>query len=145
MSGASPAGSGPYGPATPLVRRFLVELAQLGSDARSRVVQRFDEQSRTAAFHDADATVGELIERSGRMEARDALGGPLLQLVRAPVNRTPVAKAEPADTEDALRDLDPIAEPALAALLALLVRDLLPDAQFRLLYAPFTGVLDVDR
>lgn len=109
----------PYGPSTPLIRRFLVQLAALGPKSRVRVIERFAEESRTPRFARADTAVGELIERSGRTDARDAVAGPLLQLARGL-------------DDDAL---DPIAEPALAALLALLVRDLLPEIHFTALFA----------
>ena len=42
---------------------------------------------------------------------------------------------------DVLAQLDPIAEPALAALLALLVADLLPPSITDQLYAPFAELI----
>lgn len=133
--------SGAYGPQTPAIRRFLVRLAALPSDARSTVVQRYREQELLADFHAADATVGETIERSGRTDARDALGGPLVQIVQLPRD---APSRDLADDDDLSGMLDPIAEPALAALLALLVRDLLPAAQFAVLYQPFAEAIPVD-
>ena len=80
--------------------------------------------------------LGEVITRSGRDEARDALSGPLLQLVKRPTpDVSPAADAE-ADIA-----LDPIAEPALAALLALMVRDLLDDATVQLLTYAFADTI----
>ncbi len=131
----SPTGqtSAPYGPGTPAVRRFLVQLAGLGAVAREQVVARYAASSRTSAYAAAETALGDAIERSGRTDARDALAGPLLQLVR---------RADAADSpDDELAALDPIAEPALAALLALIVADLLPRDTVALLYAPFDDVI----
>lgn len=144
MNSPQGAASGPYGPATPAIRRFLVDLARLGADARASVVTRFAELSQTTAFHAADAEVGELIERSGRTDARDALAGPLLQLVRSPVNPTQVADESAVQSDDELHELDPIAEAALAALLALLVRDLLGQDRFTALTGAFEGAIRID-
>ncbi len=136
-SGA-PAGVGamPYGPETAVVRRFLVRLAALDLPAHDAVVDRFSTLSLAPAFGAADLSLGEAIERSGRADARDALAGPLLQLVRDRDAEQP---------EDAERvALDPIAEPALAALLALLVRDLLSAETLAVLYAPFADVISLN-
>ena len=123
----------PYGPETPAVRRFLVRLAGLGSSDRARVVERFAATAGERVFAAAEAALATAIERSGRETARDALSGPLLQLVQ--VADVPRSAAETDETM--LASLDPVAEPALAALLALLVRDLLPAEQFAVLYAAF--------
>jgi hypothetical protein len=128
----SPRTSVPYGPATARVRRCLVQLAGLGAEPRREVVARHDALTPTSAYAAAEASLGETIERSGRTDARDALAGPLLQLVRRPHS---------VDVNDGLDTLDPIAEPALAALLAILVADLLPPEQTALLYAPFESVM----
>jgi len=125
-------GSQPYGPETAAVRRFLVRLAGLGSTDRAAVVARYETIAATRAYEAADARLGEVITRSGREEARDALSGPLLQLVKRP---TPDASPE---SEIAL---EPIAEPALAALLALMVRDLLDDATELLLTDAFADTI----
>jgi len=125
-------GSQPYGPETAAVRRFLVRLAGLGSTDRAAVVARYETIAATRAYEAADARLGEVITRSGREEARDALSGPLLQLVKRP---TPDASPE---SEIAL---EPIAEPALAALLALMVRDLLDDATVLLLTDAFADTI----
>ena len=152
----SPARStAPYGPATPLVRQFLVRLSALDLAAHDAVVERFAELGASSAFLAADAQLATLIEGSGRADARDALFGPLLQLVRLPdaspsssaaqldgVDRAAGADAErPVAVSDADDEapvpLDPIAEPAMAALLGLLVRDLLAPDLFVVLYAAF--------
>ena len=130
---AEPGSAGPYGPATAKVRRFLVQLAGLGVTLRDEVVARHAGLAPTSAYAAAEAQLGETIERSGRTDARDALAGPLLQLVRR--------HHDSGDASEGLDALDPIAEPALAALLAILVDDLLPAEQTALLYAPFQSVM----
>jgi hypothetical protein len=108
-----------------------VQLAALDAAARAGVVTRFDGIASSPAFAAADAILAETIERSGRNAERDALAGPLLQIARRRDEMLPAdGMAQPGD-------LDPIAEPALAALLALLVADLLPARHFELLYSPF--------
>ena len=124
-----------YGPATPQIRRFLVQLAGLGAEARSGVVDRFHSVMHTPDFASAESAMGLAIERGGRVDARDAVAGPLLQLVRD-ANRT--------DEDDPLASLEPIAEPALAAVLALLVSDLLPPLYVRVLYEPFAAEITLE-
>ena len=129
-------GAQPYGPETAAVRRFLVRLAGLSAADRAIVVARYETIAATRAYEAADARLGEVITRSGRDEARDALSGPLLQLVKRPTpDVSPAADAE-ADIA-----LEPIAEPALAALLALMVRDLLDDATVQLLTDAFADTI----
>ncbi len=128
-----------YGPASASIRRFLVQLAALGPVARAQVVQRFHDVSASADYQTADAMIGEVIERSARTDARDALGGPFMALMRPSASQAQSSGATAQAGE--LDDLDPIAEPALGALLALLVRDLVSDEQFAALYEPFTGII----
>ena len=134
-----PGSPGPYGPATPKVRRFLVQLAGLGVTLRAEVVARHAGLAPTSAYAAAEALLGETIERSGRTDARDALAGPLVQLVRHPRETGDVGEGFEGEA------LDPIAEPALAALLAILVDDLLPAEPRALLYAPFQFVIPYEK
>ncbi len=124
----------PYGPHTAAVRGFLVRLAGLGAADRATVVLRYESVAATRAYAAADARLGDVITRSGREEARDALSGPLMQLVKRPALATETATANEFE-------LEPIAEPALAALLALMVRDLLDDATLRLLTDAFSDAI----
>ncbi|MDQ6612411.1 MAG: hypothetical protein M3Y64_08255, partial [Gemmatimonadota bacterium] len=82
------------------------------------------------AFASAELALGLLVAQAGRESERDALAGPLLLLV---CERG--AEALTADTVEPV--LRAIAEPALAALLALLMRDLLAPRDFSALYEPF--------
>lgn len=114
----------PYGPQTAQIRAFLRGLAALDVARHDDAVMRWKAQTGTPAFVRADRQLGEVLIRAGREAERDAAAGPLLQMMRS----------APAETE---RDtLDPIAEPALAVLMALLVRDLLPADTFATLTAP---------
>lgn len=140
----------PYGPNTAAVRGFLVRLAGLGTDSRGRVVTQHAALAHTRAYEAADSTLGETITRSGREDARNALFGPLVQLLKRPTaapepGQEPTLEPAPAPTSHADDDieLDPIAEPALAALLALLVGDLLDAETRRVLTASFDGVMPV--
>jgi hypothetical protein len=60
-----------------------------------------------------------------------------MQLVRLPDAAATIRE------DEALASLDPIAESALAALLALVVRDLLAPAHVATLLAPFASVIDI--
>lgn len=129
----------PYGPATAAIRRFFVALAALELETHDAVVRRFAAESQSSAFSAADVKLGEIIERSGRTDARDALFGPLLQLVRDRGVDEPAVL----ETEEPV-PLDPIAEPALAALMALVVHDLLPADMLATLYAAFAEAIPLD-
>ena len=122
----------PYGPQTAAVRGFLVRLAGLSAADRAAVVARYDVVVATRAYQIADTRLGDVISRSGREEARDALSGPLLQLVKKPGS---------AGAPELELELEPIAEPALAALLALMVRDLLDDATLHSLTDAFSEAI----
>lgn len=134
-------GSQPYGPQTAAVRSFLVRLAGLGAADRDAVVTRHAALADSPRYRRADATLGDVITRSGREAARDALTGPLLQLVKRQAALTDAAQSDAAQSDADDIALDPIAEPALAALLALLVRDLLDDDTVRLLTEAFSDTI----
>jgi hypothetical protein len=134
----------PYGPATAVIRTFLVQLASLERAPHDEIIASYHALSMTSRFDSADQQLSEAITRSGRTDARDALFGPFLQLMRerhleadgaTPVSATP--SSETGDAPDDAIELDPIAESALAALMALLVHDLLPHEVLATLYAPY--------
>ncbi|MCU0616602.1 MAG: NAD-dependent epimerase/dehydratase family protein [Gemmatimonadaceae bacterium] len=128
----------PYGPQTAQIRTFLQRLAALDAEAHARVLAAWTAHRERASFRRAERMLGEVMARADRESARDAAAGPLLQMMRRPV-------AESTDTvasEDPLATLDPLAEPALATLLALLVRDLLPADTFAELVVPLAALVD---
>lgn len=127
----------PYGPNTAAIRAFLVRFAGLGAHDRFTVVARYQERVNTRTYHVAESAMATAIERSGREPMQQALSGPLLQLVR----RADILPATEPTEENALEGLDPVAEPALAALLALLVRDLLDEGQLEQVYGAFSTVI----
>lgn len=101
------------------------------------MITRYAAESVTRGWHYAETALGEVIERSGRGGAQEAVAGPLLQLVRRPGAST----APPASDAEALDTLEPLAEPALAALLALVVQDLLEPKDFATLYTPLADII----
>ena len=129
----------PYGPNTPRIRRFLQQLAGLGGHDRAGVVTRYATACAGPAWSAAERELATVIEGSGRGPLRDAVAGPLLQLVRGPSGAS-----APSDAVDPLASLDPIAEPALAAVLALLVEELLSAAARATLYGPVEPVIPRD-
>ena len=123
----------PYGPSTAAIRRFLQRLAALTPAEWAEAARAYATIADSPRFRAADRALGGAIDRAGRTAERDAALGPLLQLVRA--------DAPPDAAPDAEVALDPVAEPALAALLALLARDLLPAETVATLYAPFASLI----
>jgi hypothetical protein len=121
-------GSAPYGPETPRIRRFLVRLAALGAEQRAEVVTRHVAVVESREWQRAELRLATIMVESGRTDLQEAFSGPLLQLVGANPST---------DSPDAEPTFDAIAEPALAAVLALLVRDLLDTETFTVLYEPF--------
>lgn len=128
----------PYGPQTTQIRTFLQRLAALDEDAHARVLATWSAHRERASFRRAERTLGEVMARADRESARDAAAGPLLQMMRRPADEPAVAGA----SDDPLATLDPMAEPALATLLALLVRDLLTPDTFAELVAPLAALVD---
>lgn len=134
-------GPQPYGPATATIRQFLVRLAAVGPSERAQASMAYAALADTRRWHQAETTLAAVVERSGRSAAQEAVAGPLLQLVHRP-DIAPLP--ETASPDEALATLDPVAEPALAALLALLVRDLLEPSLFATLYGPMHDVIPVE-
>jgi hypothetical protein len=124
-----PEGAQPYGPNTTAVRRFLQRLAALPAEEWDAAAAEWAQAAGSVAVQRADRALQAVIERAGREGERDAALGPLLQLVRLP--------DPPGHGPDDPPPLAAVAEPAAAAVLALVARDLLPAAAFDALYAPF--------
>lgn len=127
----------PYGPLTPLVRDFLQRLAGQPPMAWLAASRRYAALATTPAGRQADRALGAAITASAREEARDAVVGPIVQMASRAADGAAVAG------DDAVQRL---AEPALAAALALLVADRLDPTQRQVLTQPFAGALpDLDR
>ena len=132
----------PYGPFTAEVRRFLQQVATMTPAAEEAVVAEYQLAVESAEYQAAERVLGSAIARSNREKERDALGGPLLHLLRA--DRQLVAN----DISNASQSIAanvapyrPIAEPALAALLAILMQDVLSADLVARLYAPFARTI----
>lgn len=143
----------PYGPATSLVRRFLVQLADLDCGLHADAVSNYQSESSTKRWQRAELVLAAVMKRSGRDDAREALSGPLLQLLRLPEDEIPAELPgdseqqaqgdgpESSGVDSAIAALDPIAEPALAAVLAVMVHDLLDEESFSTLYSPLARAI----
>ncbi len=140
----------PYGPHTADVRAFLRDLASMSEDAMVVVCGQWERLRSQTEFARADRTLGETIVRADREAERDAAAGPLLRMMRARE-----AARSGADSDDNTADsgrtdtlaeqpLHPISEPALAALMALIVRDLLPREVFAVLTSPLRDIVAAD-
>jgi hypothetical protein len=127
----------PYGPRTPRVRHFLQRLARQPAVVWLAAARLFAAQRDTPALRRADRALGQAVDRHGRARERDALVGPVVQMARRAV---PAGMGE-ADDEALLERL---AEPALAAALALLVEDVLATEHVAALYAPFAEAVPRD-
>jgi hypothetical protein len=121
----------PYGPNTNAVRRLLQRLAALPPEEWARLAQLYEGLARTASFAAADRSLGETIAAAGREAEGEAVVGPVVQLATDAAER--VARAMGGDSTP---EPDRFAEPALAAALAVIARDLLDEQQFQLLYGP---------
>ena len=127
----------PYGPNTAVVRRFLQRLAgKPASDciaaARSYLALQGTEELRTA-----DRALGNALASSGRTDARDAIVGPLVQLMQGHS-----AKID-ADITGGLT-VDDLSEAALAAALGLIVGDVIPGPLLEVLYRPFAEIIPLE-
>lgn len=131
--------STPYGPNTAQIRRFLQRLAALSASEWGDATRAYAELEATPRFRAADRALGAALERANRSPERDAAMGPLLRLVRA----ADAGEADDGDGDEPA--LDPVAEPALGAVLALLARDLLPEETVRALYSPFAALIPMER
>ena len=121
----------PYGPNTNSVRRLLQRLAALPPEEWARLAQLYEGLARTASFAAADRALGEAIAAAGREAEGEAVVGPVVQLATDAAER--VARSMGGD---ATPEPDRFGEPALAASLAVIARDLLDEQQFQLLYGP---------
>ena len=127
----------PYGPNTDAVRRLLQRLAALPTDEWVRLARLYEGLHRTPRFAAADRALGEAMTAAGRESERDAVLGPVVQLAADGAAR--IGRA----AESAAPDADRYAEPALAAVLAVIARDLLDEEQFTTLYGAVSWAVPV--
>ncbi|HEY0970919.1 MAG TPA: hypothetical protein VGE02_08115 [Gemmatimonadales bacterium] len=116
------------------MRHFLQRLANQPAVVWLAAARRYEDRRDDAAMRRADRALGEAVEAYARQRERDALVGPVLQLARRAV---PAAL----DGDDDLATIERLAEPALAAALALLAEDLLAAEQVETLYSAFATVV----
>jgi hypothetical protein len=136
----APEGAGdrwPYGPNTAAVRRFLQRLAALAPDEWAAATQAFSVAEGTPAFRRADRALAAAVPAAGREAERDAALRPLTQLLRA--------GDDAAGPGGPGADFDPIAPAAVAAVLGLVMRDVLAQDAFETLYGPFRELIPIER
>src|SRR5687767_1166823 len=109
----------PYGPNTSVVRRFLQRLAGKPASDCATAARAYLSLQGTPALIAADRALGEALEGSGRTDARDAVVGPIIQLMSGHAARL---EADPSLSGVSLDDM---AEAALAAALGLIAGDIL--------------------
>ena len=138
----------PYGPNTMAVRRFLQRLAALAPDERARAADAYAALEGTPRFARADRTLAAVTAAAGRGSERDAALRPLAQLLHA----GPLPLGDGTESDEALAEsaaaavaMDAMAPAAVAAVLALVVRDVLPADALATLYAPFAELIPVAR
>ena len=127
----------PYGPNTPAVRRFLQRLAGKPASDCITAARAYLSLQGTEELRMADRALGHALESSGRTDARDAVVGPLVQLMNGHA-----AKLD-ADITGGLT-VDDLAESALAATLGLIVGDVIPAPMLEVLYRPFGGIIPLE-
>ena len=142
----------PYGPHTDAVRRLLQRLAAAPAESWADAARRYEALARTPRYAAAERALAQAIADAGRERERDAVVGPLVQIAADAAERVArVARLEPAPpaaapataaaahADDAA---DRFAEPALAAALAVVMRDLLGREEFAALYEGVAGMVE---
>ena len=130
----SPDPIGPYGPNTPAIRAFLQRLATQPAVVWLAAARRHAMAAGSDDARTADRALAAAITRTGRVEPRDALVGPVLQMARR------AAGLGGLDADDA-EAVEGLAEPALAAALALVVADVLDARHQAQLTASYASLL----
>ena len=134
----APRSSQPYGPNTPAVRRFLQRLAGKPASDCAAAARTYLSLQGTPALRAADRSLGDALESSDRTDARDAVVGPIIQLMSGHAERLAV------DPALAGVSLDDMAETALAAALGLIVGDILAADALEVLYRPYAGMIPIE-
>jgi hypothetical protein len=128
----------PYGPNTSIVRRFLQRLAGKPASDCAAAARVYLSLQGTPALIAADRAVGQELEGSGRTDARDAVVGPIIQLMSGHATRLA------SDPSLSGVSLDDMAEAALAAVLGLIVGDILAADALEVLYRPYAGIIPIE-
>lgn len=130
--------SDPYGPNTAIVRRFLQRLAGKPATDCAAAARVYLSLQGTPALIAADRAVATAFEESERTDARDAVVGPIVQLMNGHASRL--------ETDPALAgvSLDDMAEAALAATLGLIVGDIIAADALEVLYRPYAGLIPIE-
>lgn len=128
----------PYGPNTASVSRFMQRLAALPPRSWAEAAHRYSQLQGDAAFARADDALAVAIQQSARDDARRAVVGPLVRLATNVLQDLEALGPPPATDADAL------AESALAAVLSLIARDILPPDALGTLYQPFDAIIPRD-
>ena len=128
----------PYGPNTPVVRRFLQRLAGKPASDCAGAARTYLSLQGTPALTAADRALGDALESHERIEARDAIVGPIIQLMNGHAARL---ESDPALAEVSLDDM---AEAALAAALGLIAGDIIPADALEVLYRPYAGIIPLE-
>lgn len=128
----------PYGPNTAQVRRFLQRLAARPVDDWVAAARHYLAAENAPRLTRADRALAAAIEASGRETARDAVVGPVVQLAE-----DAAARALERPAVESHIDPEAYAEVALAATLAVVVRDVLEAESFAALYAAFEDAVPV--
>lgn len=128
----------PYGPNTGAVRRFLQRLAGKPATDCAAAARVYLSLQGTPALIAADRALGHALETSSRTDARDAVVGPIIQLMNGHAGRL--------ETDPALSgvSLDDMAETTLAAVLALIVGDIIAADALEVLYRPFAALIPIE-
>lgn len=128
----------PYGPNTGAVRRFLQRLAGKPATDCAAAARVYLSLQGTPALIAADRALGHALETRSRTDARDAVVGPIIQLMNGHAGRL--------ETDPALSgvSLDDMAETALAAVLALIVGDIIAADALEVLYRPFAALIPIE-
>ena len=140
----------PYGPHTDAVRRLLQRLAAAPAESWADAARRYEALARTPRYAAAERALAQAIADAGRERERDAVVGPLVQIAADAAERDArVARLEPAPPAAAPATsaggddaADRFAEPALAAALAVVMRDLLGREEFAALYEGVAGMVE---
>jgi hypothetical protein len=115
------------------VRHFLQRLAAQPPVVWLAAAGHYARAREAPAHRRAEHALAAAVAALQREAQRDALVGPVVQLARRAAGLSP---GQPDDAE-----VERLAEPALAATLALLVSDTLPRAHVAQLYGAFDGVI----